>query len=394
METDAVKHLENTLQHLFIQITDTHLKTGFSRKGIMAAMTEIIDLAEHIIKRVHSEDTKNKVACGPGCGFCCHSEIKLTPAEALLIFSWLDINFTDHDRNLLQERIKNNQALTHGKNLKERVLIKDSTPCIFLKDDVCIIYPVRPLICRAWTSYSSQSCREAFLSGNHNAEIETSDSSNYVFSLARDAVKGVCHCHGLESEPIELPKAMNTCLDFNDPFDHWLHKIPIFSCNDAYKKLQSYPLLFMETHIPLFFKRFSLSYKRDYSCIEYFLYSLKEKKEISTELIISHNPCTNHLYVSKFYPEIYKEPLTKYMSAVCFFLILHHAASTSGIDKDSFIYLETRCQVFENFYSRLKDFDFAIKYKRPSDNYNIQGIYHHAFVDTSMIKDRQVTAER
>ncbi|MBF0200621.1 MAG: hypothetical protein HQK66_04785 [Desulfamplus sp.] len=135
-------------------------------------------------------------------------------------------------------------------------------------------------------------------------------------------------------------------------------------------------LSFMEMHIPMFLQRFSLSYARDCSCLEYFLHSKEKGMDISRELIISQDSFSLALHVSKFYPEIFREPLPKYMSAVCFFLMINHAASLFKIHRDTFIFIETRRDVFQRFYSRLKDFDFGILHRRSSENYAIKGTYH------------------
>lgn len=383
MKSDVV-NAEAVLKNLFVQITDTHIKQHFTIKDIMTALAEIMALAEHIVQRTHEAETDDQIECRSGCSYCCHSQIKLTPAEALLIFFWINSNFTDKQIAALKQRISQNQFLTRGKNLRERVRIKDTTPCIFLDKGSCSIYPVRPFICRGWTSYSRKACKDAFHSGNHTAEIESSAPSNYVFFCARETVRQVCRHRGLECEPLVLPEAMDICFCSRSPFSLWLQKKPLFIDRD-FRETESHATTFMDVHVPIFLNRFSLSYHRDGSCIEYFLYSKEKQEEISTELIISHDTHANALYVSKFYPEIYKQPLRKYMSAACFFLMVHHAALTSGIHKDCFISLETRNPVFDSFYSKLKDFEFSIKYRRASDNCNVRGNYHFLHIDTSMI---------
>ena len=148
---------------------------------------------------------------------------------------------------------------------------------------------------------------------------------------------------------------------------------------------------FMESQIPLFLNRFSLSYFKDARCIEYFLYSNEKTDEISKELIVSHDIFSNEINVSKFYPEIYKETLPRYMSATCFFLMMHHAASLFDIHCDCSICLETRSAVFESFYKRLKDFDFIIQRQHVCDNCHVQGCYHDFPVEIGMIKEMSVT---
>jgi Fe-S-cluster containining protein len=384
---------EDALKNLFIQITNAHLKPDFSQEGIKAAVLEIMDLAASIVESVHHTHAEEQVECKAGCSYCCYNQIKLTPAEALLIFSWIDTEFTDQDQALLRERIKNNRLLTEGKSLENRVQVKESSPCIFLKQGKCSIYPVRPLICRSWTSYSHKACMDAFQSGNHNAEIETSSSSNFVYYLARETVRKVCRYHGVDSKPLELPRAMDYCLANNDPFTRWLLGEHLFDRLPGCRNMDDTESTFMDIQVPSFLDRFSLSYQRDGSCIEYFLYSREKEREISTELILSYDAHSKSLNVSKFYPELYRETVHKYMSAACLFLMINHAASVFGIHRDSFIFLETRNRIFEDFYSRLKDFDFLIHHERTGDNCNVRGIYHVLPIETSMVTPAEQMTE-
>ncbi|SLM29431.1 conserved hypothetical protein [Desulfamplus magnetovallimortis] len=393
MDTD-MRHAEEVLRALFMQIIESHVQKGLSRKGITELLTELIELAENIVKQVHESTSGSNIACKAGCSLCCHSRIRLTPVEALWIFSWIETNFSSDELKRLHNRIQSNIYLTHGKNLANRVKIKNRTPCIFLDHNKCMIYPVRPMICRSWHSFDLASCQKAFQTGNPDAEINASASNNFVFFLARDTLGRVCNSFGMECEAVEMPKAILHTLECHDPFDIWLKGETMFSSNKPLSSPDSVPenipkviISFMELHAPAFFRRFSLSYFMDGSCIEYFLYSQEKKVEISKELILSHDNFSHALNVSKFYPEIFREPLSKYMSAICFSLMIHHAAGIWGLKSDTFISLETRSNVFETFYSRLLDFDFTIKYRRQSDNYSLRGIYHlpSIKIDTSMI---------
>lgn len=151
--------------------------------------------------------------------------------------------------------------------------------------------------------------------------------------------------------------------------------------------LLSVPSQFLATYIPLLLNRFSLSYKKEFSCIEYFLYSKEKMVEISKALIVSHELFSNSIYVSKFYPEINKELNCKYLSAACFYLTTHHAVKTFHLPDNCCINLEAEIKVFNEFYSRLKDFDFRICYSRPSERVCLKGRYHEHPFSTDMITD-------
>lgn len=144
-------------------------------------------------------------------------------------------------------------------------------------------------------------------------------------------------------------------------------------------------------HMPELFQRFELSYERDHSCIEYFLYSKEKHEEISRTLIVSHEIFSKSLNVSKFYPEIYKELNGKYLSAACFYMLAHHAVEQFHLCDLCDVNLETETAVFESFYSKLNNFNFKIKYSRVADRVCLKGQYHKFDFSTDMITHHQVS---
>lgn len=147
---------------------------------------------------------------------------------------------------------------------------------------------------------------------------------------------------------------------------------------------------FLSTHVPRLLNNFILSYYRDDTCVEYFLYSKKKQKQISKNLIVSHEIFSHSLYVSKFYPELYKELQCKYLSAACFYMISHHAIRLFQLKDNCDVNLEARLHVFERFYAKLKEFNFKICYNRPSDHVYVKGHYHAFPFSTEMITSQTI----
>ena len=183
--TDAI----GALSALFSNIMTPGLNTDLTLEGCRFLLDKITTQAESIVAKVHANQAGIPVACRSGCSYCCHAQVKATPMEVLVLFFWVQTTYTTHQKKLLKERIANNRHLTEDVDIKHRVTVKDLTPCIFLEKGRCSIYPVRPLICRAWTSYDQNICKEAFISGDHTAEIDSSGPSNFVYSLARQTIE-------------------------------------------------------------------------------------------------------------------------------------------------------------------------------------------------------------
>ena len=141
---------------------------------------------------------------------------------------------------------------------------------------------------------------------------------------------------------------------------------------------------FLNQQIPRLTNRFSLTFSRDDTCMEYFLCNRDTGKQISKTLIVSHEVFSGSLYVSKFYPELYRQINCKYLSAACFYFIVHHAASAFQLLDKCRVNLETDQTVFLQFYARLQDFNFYIRYARPVDKVYLTGNYQKNALHTDL----------
>lgn len=132
----------------------------------------------------------------------------------------------------------------------------------------------------------------------------------------------------------------------------------------------------MDIQIPLLERRFSLSYLRDDTCIEYFLDSRERHEQISKNLILSRDVRKQGLYVSKFYPELFRETASRYLSAACFYLMVHHAAHEFRLRDGCPVWLETDTGVFKAFYAKLPEFGFHISCARVGGQVCLSGSFH------------------
>jgi Fe-S-cluster containining protein len=214
---------------ILLDIVKDRLSCGTHQATILVALQDVMEFVQTIIDKLETSGQSPLVSCRSGCSYCCHSLIKVIPAEALLIDSFLRRNLLNNDIQILKTSILKYQLLVKGKTLKERVSIKDKTPCIFLKEDDCSIYPVRPFICRAWNSLDQSVCKSSFLSGNHNAEIETSPVRNYMFSTAREIFQEMDIQMLLNTGLYDIPGAILDCLAHVDSLERWCISKPVFT---------------------------------------------------------------------------------------------------------------------------------------------------------------------
>jgi len=219
----------NELKTILLKIAQEKMTNGGYQDTILVAIQAVMVFVQEIIEQLEASGQSPAVSCGSGCSFCCHSLIQVIPAEALWIESFIRSHFIDSDIQSLKEKINEYQRLVDGKSFEKLVLIKDQTPCIFLKNNICRIYPVRPFICRAWNSLDRTACQAAFRSGNHNSEIEASPARNFIFGTAREIFQEMDSQMGLETGLYNLPNAILDCLSHTDSLRRWCISEPVFT---------------------------------------------------------------------------------------------------------------------------------------------------------------------
>lgn len=146
--------------------------------------------------------------------------------------------------------------------------------------------------------------------------------------------------------------------------------------------------LFMKTYIGILMNRYDLSFHREDRCMEYFIMDRQKLEDVSNALVMSLDLIKKNIHVSKFYPELYKQLNSKYMSAACFYLLIHHFGQYFHLDKTYHIDLETTPCVFHEFYEKLKDFHLHITTFGLGNTVNVLSDYTPVPIDTSLIHER------
>ena len=83
------------------------------------------------------EEDKKEIKCRTGCTACCFIDVDVSGDEAATIIAYCRENGIEMDKEYLTK-----QAAVGRKSYS------DLSRCVFLKDNLCSIYPVRPIACR------------------------------------------------------------------------------------------------------------------------------------------------------------------------------------------------------------------------------------------------------
>ena len=142
---------------------------------------------------------------------------------------------------------------------------------------------------------------------------------------------------------------------------------------------------FAKENVARLLSRYEFAYYKEDRCIEYFITDKTTNEEISYSIVFSLNRDSKDLHVSRFCPELSKQTESKYLSAACFYLLIHHFGNIFHLGEDYIISLDTLPSTYKAFFSRLKDFDLQMKGIKYSNTAEVFGYYPLLDVDTSMI---------
>lgn len=212
----------NGLEGILFNIIQEKLAGQEHPEGILEVLREMMAFAQDLIQGIEDSGQAPLVSCRSGCSYCCHSQVNILPIEALLISEYLGTNFSSNSIEGVEANITANLNLTRGKNIDQRFALKGLTPCIFLDNHRCGIYPVRPMICRAWNSLDRDACQSAYDNGDVDTEIDTSPMRNFVFSTTRDLFGKFSSQMTLQAGTSDIPRAIRDCLSVTDPLALWL----------------------------------------------------------------------------------------------------------------------------------------------------------------------------
>jgi Fe-S-cluster containining protein len=168
------------------------------------------------------------LACRPGCYFCCHNQIEVTPPEALLLGDYVAQNFSAEEKRRLGERIERAIKLKTGKTPKEVAECRQQLPCPCLIGGRCSVYPVRPLVCRAMHALDAGQC-EASLNGQDLRPVaHYAHRQVFIRSLVKGLLAG-CRALGCQAGALDLAWALGDCFTRPDPAERWLRGEQVFT---------------------------------------------------------------------------------------------------------------------------------------------------------------------
>lgn len=110
-----------------------------SKYGKIAALKELYKDIDYAVSR----DEDNQITCRKGCSFCCHINVHVYELEVKAIVEYC----SEHGIAIPAQHLREQLKFTENEVWKS-----EHSACVFLKDNLCSIYEVRPGACRVHVS--------------------------------------------------------------------------------------------------------------------------------------------------------------------------------------------------------------------------------------------------
>ena len=199
------------------------------KNKILELASDALQWTDDAIQKFTSlESLPKPLACKPGCHYCCFNMPVVTPPEALLMGYHIEQVFTDKEKQEIFDRIR--EVLEHidGMNPEEIVMIRHELPCIFLKDAMCIVYKVRPAVCRTCTSISAEHCKMIFESRNHRARLKCYQHIREISQTFQEKMVNSCKEMGCQSDLLYVAEAIRDYFKHPGPMEAWIQGEMVF----------------------------------------------------------------------------------------------------------------------------------------------------------------------
>ncbi len=167
-------------------------------------------------------------ACRPGCAYCCHLKVAVSPAEAIRLAEALRASLDDAALDALRARVRATVERTRGLDASAHADLR--LPCPVLDErGQCLGYAARPTSCAGATSYDAARCREAFQSvTNEDVPIPHYGPERRAAGAARAGLTAALFGKKLDGRVLELGSALAILLEDPEARGRWERGEPAF----------------------------------------------------------------------------------------------------------------------------------------------------------------------
>jgi Fe-S-cluster containining protein len=196
--------------------------------AIHAVIENVVGFAEAMTSKLRHPESP-PVACQAGCSWCCHQTIPVSAPEVFRIARFMTNAVPGEVRESQLDGLRKLDRETHGATSTTRVRLR--LPCAFLHEHQCTVYPVRPLACAEFTSYSVEDCKRGQRFGFKFGSVTHEKARMIVYhAVQRGLFVGLERAlPKADADVLELTAAVLAVLDAPNAESEWLNGGTVFA---------------------------------------------------------------------------------------------------------------------------------------------------------------------
>lgn len=148
-----------------------------------------------------------KVACKPGCDWCCSIPVTVLSIESSSIGAHIQKHWSSHEIEQLHQRCS--QFLVNQAKLPEKLQSIVPQKCPLNSGGKCQVYDLRPIMCRIHHSFSAKQCETAFNNWHENPPVKRNSMREVCSQAAIDALTDVLDFHHVSFDSLGLSQALS-----------------------------------------------------------------------------------------------------------------------------------------------------------------------------------------
>lgn len=198
-------------------------------KALELALNALEQTDDAIEKFASQGSLPEPLDCKAGCHFCCYNLPVVTPPEALLMGHHVAETFTVQAKKETFARINKIIDRIDGISPYEVAMMRHELPCIFLEDALCMVYEVRPVVCRTCTSTSAEHCKTIFETRNHRARLRCYQYIRKIFQTVQQDLINSCREMACQSDLVHIAEGIDDYFKHPRPIEAWLQGEAVFN---------------------------------------------------------------------------------------------------------------------------------------------------------------------
>lgn len=193
-----------------------------NRKTTILTLQSSLRRHESLIETV-SQVANKKIACKEGCSYCCsYCRVFVTPAEVFLLKQSIQQSLSA--TQLSDFILKLTDRVRHLASLSIEEFYNSNFDCIFLENNLCSVYEVRPFNCRNYHATDVEGCIATF----NNAEADVANAFvEELFITGQGFTEGVINSYqakGYDVTSYELHSALLEAFTNTKSEQRWAKK--------------------------------------------------------------------------------------------------------------------------------------------------------------------------